>query len=62
MSKSSEVTGFYKLTLKERLQFVKDFAGLSDEEAALLQKSGSLPLDMADRMIENVIGDRKSVV
>jgi len=56
MSKSSEVTGFYKLTLKERLQFVKNFAGLSDEEAALLQKSGSLPLDMADRMIENVIG------
>jgi hydroxymethylglutaryl-CoA reductase len=56
MSKSSEVTGLYKLTPKERLQFVKNFAGLSDEEAALLQNTGSLPLDLADRMIENVVG------
>jgi len=35
---------------------VKEFAGLTDEEAALLQNTGSLPLDLADRMIENVIG------
>jgi hydroxymethylglutaryl-CoA reductase len=56
MSKSSEVSGLYKLAPKERLQFVKDFAGLTDEEAALLQNSGSLPVDLADRMIENVVG------
>jgi hydroxymethylglutaryl-CoA reductase len=56
MSKSSLVSGFYKLSPKERLQFVKDFAGLTDEEEALLQNTGSLPLDLADRMIENVIG------
>ena len=56
MGKSSEISGFYKLTPKERLQFVRDFAGLTDEEVALLTNTGSLPLDMADRMIENVVG------
>jgi len=56
MVNSSLVSGFYKLSPKERLVFVKEFAGLSDEEAALLQNSGSLPLDLADRMIENVVG------
>jgi hydroxymethylglutaryl-CoA reductase len=56
MNKSSLVSGFYKLTPKERLALVKEFAGLTDEECALLQNTGSLPLDMADRMIENVVG------
>jgi hydroxymethylglutaryl-CoA reductase len=56
VKKSSSISGFYKLTPKERLALVKEFAELSDEECALLQNTGSLPLDMADRMIENVIG------
>ena len=56
MGRSSLVSGFYKLSLKERLQFVKEFADLTDEETDLLQKTGSLPLDLADRMIENVVG------
>ena len=56
MNKSSSISGFYKLDPKERLTTVKKFAGLSDEEAALLQNTGSLPLDLADRMIENVVG------
>jgi hydroxymethylglutaryl-CoA reductase len=56
MSKSSLVSGFYKLSPKERLEFVREFAGLSDEECALLRNTGSLPLDLADRMIENVVG------
>ena len=56
MSKSSLISGFYKLSPKERLQFVKEFAGLTDEEAMMLQNTGSLPLDLADRMIENVVG------
>ena len=55
MSKSS-ISGFYKLSPKERLQLLKEFAGLSDDEVALLQNTGSLPLDLADRMIENVVG------
>jgi hydroxymethylglutaryl-CoA reductase len=56
MPRTSKISGFYKLTPKERLAYVKDFAGLTDEEASLLQNTGSLPLDLADRMIENVIG------
>ena len=56
MAKSSLISGFYKFTPKQRLALVKEFAGLSDEECALLQSTGSLPLEMADRMIENVIG------
>lgn len=56
MNKSSSISGFYKLSPKERLALVKDFAGLSDEECALLLNTGSLSLDAADRMIENVVG------
>jgi hydroxymethylglutaryl-CoA reductase len=56
MTKSSSISGFYKLSPKERLALVKEFAGLSDEECALLQNTGSLPLEAADRMIENVVG------
>ena len=56
MSKSSALSGFYKLTPKERLNLVKEIVGLTEEEATMLQNTGSLPLDVADRMIENVIG------
>jgi hydroxymethylglutaryl-CoA reductase len=56
MGESSLISGFYKLSPKERLKLVKEFADLTDEEAAQLQNTGSLPLDLADRMIENVIG------
>jgi hydroxymethylglutaryl-CoA reductase len=55
-TKSSQVSGFYKLSPKERLTIVKQFADLTDEEVAQLQNTGALPLDLADRMIENVIG------
>jgi len=54
--RSSSISGFYKLSPKERLEAVKEFAHLTDEEAASLQNTGSLPLDLADRMIENVVG------
>ena len=56
MSKSSVISGFYKLSPKERLAIVKDFAGLTDEETRLLQETGSLTIDVADHMVENVIG------
>ena len=54
--KSSRIPGFYKLSVKERMKIVKEFAGLTDEEASLLQSTGSLSLELADRMIENVVG------
>ncbi len=56
MGKSSSISGFYKLPPKERLAMVKEFANLSDEECAVLQNTGALPIEAADRMIENVVG------
>ncbi len=56
MPKSSAISGFYKLAPKERLAKIKEFADLQDEECAILANTGSLPLDAADRMIENVVG------
>ena len=54
--KTSRISGFYKLTIKERLEKVADFAGLTEEEKALLLKEGNLDFKTADIMIENVIG------
>jgi len=45
--------------VERRLQVVRDFAGLSDEEAETMYKSAGLDLETADRMIENVIGTMK---
>lgn len=56
MGKSSELAGFYKLPVPERIRLVKEFAGLTDEEAKLLQTPSALGIDVANRMIENVIG------
>ncbi|HID61037.1 MAG TPA: hydroxymethylglutaryl-CoA reductase, degradative [Hadesarchaea archaeon] len=56
MGRTSEAPGFYKLSSMERLKFVQEFAGLSDDDIKLLQKTGALGLEQANRMIENVIG------
>jgi hydroxymethylglutaryl-CoA reductase len=56
VNKSSSISGFYKLSPKERLALVKEYANLSDDECDLLQNTGSLSLEAADRMIENVVG------
>ena len=53
--KTSRLSGFYKLSVEERLKIVKDFADLSDEEVELL-KTSKIGLDKANAMIENVIG------
>ena len=54
--RTSAISGFYKLSTRDRLQLVKEFADLADDEAQLIQSTGSLGLELADRMIENVIG------
>jgi hydroxymethylglutaryl-CoA reductase len=56
LGKTSELPGFYRLGLNERLKVVQEFAGLSDDEVELLRRTGSLELEQADRMVENVIG------
>lgn len=52
---SSRIPGFYRLRVEERLRIVKEFAGLTDEEADVLRR-GRLDIEVADRMIENVVG------
>ena len=56
MVKSSLISGFYKLSPRDRLLLLKQFADLSETECNLLQNTGSLSLEVADRMIENVVG------
>jgi hydroxymethylglutaryl-CoA reductase len=53
---SSRVPGFHQLTPRERARYVQTFAGLTDDELAVLSTEGGLGLDQAARMIENVIG------
>lgn len=53
---SSRISGFYKLDPKEKLEKVKEFAGLSDEDVETLERTGSLNIQQADRMLENAIG------
>jgi hydroxymethylglutaryl-CoA reductase len=55
-NKSSDIRGFYKLSIKDRLKKVKEFADLNDDEISLLSKESGLSLDLANRMIENVVG------
>jgi hydroxymethylglutaryl-CoA reductase len=52
--KTSVVSGFYKLPIEKRREFVAKFADLNEDD----MKSFSSPLDLttADRMIENVLG------
>jgi len=52
--KTSLVSGFYKLPIEKRIEFVKNFSGLNDEETKLF--TSCLDLKIADKMIENVLG------
>jgi hydroxymethylglutaryl-CoA reductase len=48
------LSGFYRLPLAERRQLVAGRANLSPAQLAALE--GGLPLEQADKMVENVIG------
>ena len=54
--KSSSYSGFFKLSVEERLNEVAEFAGLTEEEKATLYSAEGLDVETADHMIENVIG------
>jgi len=56
MSRRSDLSGFYKLPVADRVRLLKEFAGLTEEEASLLQKPGALSFDVANRMVENLVG------
>jgi hydroxymethylglutaryl-CoA reductase len=52
--KTSVVSGFYKLPIEKRREFVQRFVDLTPEDMQVF--SSSLDLTIADRMIENVLG------
>ena len=52
--KTSKISGFYKMPVEKRLELVKKFSDLNNEEIELFKSC--LNMDIADRMIENVLG------
>ncbi|MGC9011738.1 hydroxymethylglutaryl-CoA reductase, degradative [Thermogladius sp.] len=56
MERTSRIQGFYKLDMKERLKIVAEWAGLTEEEVEALGNLGNLPREVAESMIENVVG------
>ncbi|HEV2166296.1 MAG TPA: hydroxymethylglutaryl-CoA reductase, degradative, partial [Thermoplasmata archaeon] len=54
--RTSELSGFYKLSVAERRKFVSEWAGLSEEEARAFEFPPGVDPALLGRMIENVIG------
>ena len=52
--KTSKISGFYKMPINKRVELVRDFSDLNNEEIKLF--SSCLDMGIADRMIENVLG------
>ncbi|MFA5103504.1 MAG: hydroxymethylglutaryl-CoA reductase, degradative [Candidatus Thermoplasmatota archaeon] len=52
--KTSVISGFYKLPIEKRREFVTQFANLNEDDVKVF--SSGLDLMTADRMIENVLG------
>ncbi|WP_139850882.1 hydroxymethylglutaryl-CoA reductase, degradative [Acinetobacter pullicarnis] len=53
---NSKLPNFRKLTVSERLKEVAKIAGFSEQQQQLLENDGALSPDLANGMIENVIG------
>ncbi len=53
---TSRIPGFYKMDPEERIDELEEITKLSREELEKLQETGSLGMEKADMMIENVIG------
>ena len=54
--KTNQYSGFHKLTMEQRAAEVAEFAGLTEEEVGRLTTPGALSNEVADHVIENVIG------
>ena len=53
----SSISKFFEKSLKERLDVVADFSGLSQDELKIIEDAtGGISYDKADSMIENAIG------
>lgn len=53
---TSRIPGFYKYSVEERRELIARMHQFTDEETEQLSSAGSLPVETADKMIENVIG------
>ncbi|MFH2106460.1 MAG: hydroxymethylglutaryl-CoA reductase, degradative [Candidatus Micrarchaeota archaeon] len=51
-----ELKGFYKLSVEERLKLLEREKLLSNQSVQLLKNGNALKIEVADRMVENVIG------
>jgi hydroxymethylglutaryl-CoA reductase len=56
MTKHSTLAGFYKKTVAERQDIIKEWADLTNEEVKTLTGENALTPEHANNMIENVIG------
>ena len=56
MERSSEISGFYRLTVDERRRIVREWGNLTEEEARAYDFPPGVGAGVLDRMIENVIG------
>jgi len=54
-NRSARIAGFHRKTPAERLDLVAAFAGLDQATVEHLANMGNLPVQLADKMIENVI-------
>ncbi len=55
-SKTSRLVGFYNLSVTERQQLLLQEGWLTEEEVKLFTDAASLSMQLADHMIENVVG------
>jgi hydroxymethylglutaryl-CoA reductase len=56
MDRSSDISGFYKLTVLERRKKIQEWGGLTDAEAASYEFPPGVDPAILSRMIENVVG------
>ena len=54
--RTSQLPGFYKVTVAERRKLVSEATGVSPEEIANAVDGGGLDAETADKFVENVIG------
>lgn len=53
----SSISKFFEKTRKERLDIIKKFSGLTDDDIKTIENSGGgISFDQADKMVENAIG------
>ncbi|HYK94018.1 MAG TPA: hydroxymethylglutaryl-CoA reductase, degradative [Thermoplasmata archaeon] len=56
MERTSEIPGFYKRSVEERRQFIREWGGLTEEEARAYDFPPGVDPGILSRMVENVVG------